>query len=286
MAFFPLYPLVIRLLDVQKVFGDRLSRKSSLMVIGLSLSCVFFTMAAVVLYKLTRLKFKDRRIALFSSVLFCINPATVFMNSIYSESMFVCFLFIGLYCLEISQNTYSIVIGSFAFALGSTTRSNGILCCGFVCYFLIKRLVNSLFNQVQPQIVFKHNTWKERLSLISKTACTLIISNAIILSPFFIFQYYGYHLYCNNSPPTPPWCNKTVPLPYSYIQDHYWDVGFLRYYEVKQIPNFLLALPMVTLCFGACIEYIQSDNVADILKTLGLWQERLNEKPKWYVNCN
>jgi phosphatidylinositol glycan class V len=32
-----------------------------------------------------------------------------------------------------------------------------------------------------------------------------------------------------------PWCSKRVPSAYGYVQDVYWNVGFLRYYEWNQV---------------------------------------------------
>jgi hypothetical protein len=32
-----------------------------------------------------------------------------------------------------------------------------------------------------------------------------------------------------------PWCSKALPSAYGYVQDVYWNVGFLRYYEWNQV---------------------------------------------------
>lgn len=47
-------------------------------------------------------------------------------------------------------------------------------------------------------------------------------------------------------------------------------MGFLRYFELKQAPNFLLALPMAGLGVAAAYAYYQAN--PDMCHRLGLWE--------------
>uniref|UniRef100_A0AC11DFL1 Zinc finger DHHC-type palmitoyltransferase 18 n=1 Tax=Ovis aries TaxID=9940 RepID=A0AC11DFL1_SHEEP len=79
----------------------------------------------------------------------------------------------------------------------------------------------------------------------------------------------------------PPWCSWELPLIYSYIQDVYWNVGFLRYYELKQVPNFLLAAPMAVLVAWATWTYVTTHPW--LFLTLGMQRsknKRTLEKPE------
>jgi hypothetical protein len=59
-----------------------------------------------------------------------------------------------------------------------------------------------------------------------------------------------------------PWCLPGPLAPfsnaYSFVQGHYWGVGFLKYYQLQQLPNFLLALPILSLSIIDSTAYLLS----------------------------
>lgn len=98
--------------------------------------------------------------------------------------------------------------------------------------------------------------------------------------PFALFQWFAFTQYCGVTKPKfdydediiayandhalklpsadpSSWCQGSPPIPYFYIQDHYWNVGFLRYFQLKQIPNFLLAAPVLVLTVRHCLKFIR-----------------------------
>ncbi|KAL5966602.1 GPI mannosyltransferase 2, partial [Taenia solium] len=105
-----------------------------------------------------------------------------------------------------------------------------------------------------------------------------------VSSPYLIYQYYAGFLYCFafpkpaslsfmlprrpspelkelanelevltpysvNSSFKPLWCAGVPWSSYMLLQKKFWDVGMFTYYQWKQLPNFLLALPVLFLVF-------------------------------------
>lgn len=242
MAFFPMLPIIMwtlsrtLFLPLSFIMPDR----SVMLISGVFLNLMAFPLATVTLYLLTYELSRDKRLAVLAAALFSLNPASVFMSAVYSETLFALFTFSGLLALEKKCPWLS----SLAFSLAVFTRSNGIVLCGFLGYQCLTYITETLFDQTDG------STWRKLWSCVTHM-CVTALQCLVAIAPFCGFQVYGYILYCRGPPSfstrLPVWCNHTLPLPYSFIQKHYWNVGFLRYYEMKQIPNFLLASPMVVL---------------------------------------
>ena len=272
MAFFPLYPWTLRSLTrtLQPALRHVISEPILFLACGWVLNTVFFVLAATSLYNLTLALFGKKSVALVSSLLFCINPASVFMSSLYTESLFSCLQFTALCYLEQERSTIAVLL----FGLGCATRSNGVLSCGFIAHRIVKRFVSTEVASLQTgQSLFT----LLRLYNAVKAILEVIILNGIVLAPFILFQLYGYSLYCVPQAESTqdkvyhsPWCDKWIPFSYSFIQDRYWNVGFLRYFKMKQIPNFLLAMPMIILSSHAVLIYCCNQENLKMVKTLGL----------------
>ena len=75
-------------------------------------------------------------------------------------------------------------------------------------------------------------------------------------------QVVAYVQYCTNGN-TRPWCEKIPPSIYNWVQSRYWEVGFLKYWTLNNLPLFLLAGPMiVVLILTGIIATFRSKQVA------------------------
>lgn len=127
-------------------------------------------------------------------------------------------------------------------------------------------------------------------------ACAIFTAFQAILvaAPYVLVQVYAYRKFCKGGE-TPwgsdaagkeydgddtilqqhlqhlhPWCTWQVPSVYAHVQSAYWGVGALKYYQWKQIPNFLLAAPTLLLTVCGVVQFFSA-------QLQGLTQERRAE---------
>ncbi|KAD5961702.1 hypothetical protein E3N88_13175 [Mikania micrantha] len=243
-AFLPLLPFCISILS-QTVFQPLIplvGHRAVLALSGYFLSNISFVFAALFLYRLSVIILKDPEASLRASILFCFNPASIFYSSIYSESLYALLSIGGLYFLISGADNLAAIL----LALSGCARSNGVLNAGYIGFQTMHQAYDALFLQKNPYLAFR--------VLISG-----ILRCLFIFVPFVAYQAYGYYILCDEHHPDKlrPWCQAKIPLLYNFIQSHYWGVGFLRYFQLKQLPNFLLASPILSIALCSIIHYVK-----------------------------
>ncbi|EMG46925.1 hypothetical protein G210_2808 [Candida maltosa Xu316] len=69
-----------------------------------------------------------------------------------------------------------------------------------------------------------------------------IISGSLLFFTFLGTNIYHYVTFC---PGRGEWCDRLLPSMFQYAQEHYWNVGFLKYWTLNNIPNFILVGPVL-----------------------------------------
>ncbi|KAG9696822.1 DUF409 domain protein, partial [Aureobasidium melanogenum] len=220
---------------------------------GLLVSHVAHLLSVLVLYGLVhRLPIRDkpqrRKVAFIAACLHVFSSAGLFLSAPYSESLFSLLNFFGVFMhagvpYELPLEDYEpfslirLLLSGASFGLATTVRSNGIF-SGLIYFYHVYMLFHSRINV--------------RTIL---TIATIGVSAAMILSGMLLPQYIAYQDYCvaPSDDNLRPWCSRSLPSVYSWVQEHYWNVGFLRYWTVSNIPLFLLALPMLCVLVGTGI---------------------------------
>ncbi|KAF8601352.1 hypothetical protein BDV93DRAFT_558438 [Ceratobasidium sp. AG-I] len=184
----------------------------------------------------------------------------VMLRSAYAEPFFAWSSFKGMRAYH-SRRYFS---AALYFASTTSFRTNGILLSGFILYDLIARPVLaetistiSKATRTTSRSAFKAFLRATRHISPLDTVYSLFLT-VLVLLPFVAHQYAAYATFCIEPTATTtdslyprPWCASRRPLIYGFVQSHYWDIGFLRYWTIAQIPNFLIAAPMLVLVGGS-----------------------------------
>lgn len=195
------------------------------------LANVSYYIATIMLYCLTKVVFRLQKMercekfAQTVACLFILAPSGIFEIAGYSESLFALITFTGMLLRESQQH----ILSGMVFALGCGIRGNGVL-WGII-------FVNDLYDAVKSKEVQK--------------AISVIIGGSFMGLALLIGQAYPYFTYC----PGREWCDYLIPSIYGYVQDKYWDVGFLKYWTPTNIPNFIYAAPTLTIMWYAGCKY-------------------------------
>ena len=247
-AFFPLLPVTVGFLGKILTASGVVSERDGIAVAAFLVSNVAFVGAAHLLDRLGQRVFGDskqsQRLARVAAVIFAINPAGAFMSAFYTESVFAMLSFWGMLRAE-EGNMWR---AALAFSLASAIRSNGAL---LSLLYVVLPTATSDFRKTSSFFV----AVKSRVSVVA-------ISIFSAFAPYVLFQAYAGSVYCVDDVSSRPWCDtSTYALPvrlvseslgvplgmYGWIQSEYWGNGLFAYWTWQQLPNFLLASPIVFL---------------------------------------
>ncbi|KAF2178327.1 glycosyltransferase family 76 protein [Zopfia rhizophila CBS 207.26] len=209
----------------------------------LSVFVLYYLLLAIVNHQ------QNGRLAFFASILHIMSPAGLFLCAPYTEAPFSTLNFLGMLLYvrskssEISVVSWGIqqdgyMLGSgLLFAIATLIRSNGLLSGLILLYDVVCQL---------PSILTARWNFTQLRRIVVTSIAGILIAVGFI-SP----QLLAYKEYCsmNSSSEIRPWCSDTVPSIYSWVQSNYWNLGFLRYWNLSNIPLFLIAAPMLWLLF-------------------------------------
>lgn len=253
-AFFPLVPILMKILGsalhmiLLAIFGLDLSIENAHILAGIIVSNVSFILAAIALFDLSLQTFSDANWSYRSAIVFCFTPASVFMSAVYTEAPFSLFSFVGmrLACQvggniqEVDKNLW---LASLVFGIATLSRSNGAVLAGYLGYRMLRPFL------LDPS---RFRNFIDLASASAKVIWAIVVAAVL---PLVIVLGYATSLYCTEALLSQdidktlvlgsmrPWCTSKIPNIYSFVQEEYWNQGFLRFYRLEQIPNFLLAMP-------------------------------------------
>ncbi|KAG7399528.1 hypothetical protein PHYBOEH_008653 [Phytophthora boehmeriae] len=269
-AFFPMYPLLARWLGLLLP----LDSTSAVLVSGLIISNVSFVLSAVFLYRLGCIVLKDEVVARRAAYLFCIAPSSVFMSAFYSESLMCLLSFSGMYYLarhahaSTSRRKFcDLVYCALLFGAASATRSNGMLLSLFIAWHRLT---------VSPS---PRTALSRFLGFWIRTA----VLGVLAIGPQIVYFVAAMVPYCpslfdgasESEAVDRSWCSDVIPnfsAMYMFVQSEYWNVGLFRYYEWKQLPNFLLATPIIALSLHSLQGYFRGKIVPGRIQQLHDWR--------------
>ncbi|KAL2126330.1 hypothetical protein VTI74DRAFT_1172 [Chaetomium olivicolor] len=240
---------------------------------GIAVANTAHLLSAMVLYRLSQVIWRDKRLSFVAALLHIIAPAGLFLSAPYAESSFALLSFSGylLFALgcraehsPIRRDLYAISAG-ILFGLATAFRSNGILNGLPFAWEVLQAL---------PRLPRRPTDTLRRLLALG-------VGGVCVAAGSVGPQAVAYVRFCSGASggaPPRPWCQGYLPSIYTFVQQHYWNTGFLRYWVMPNIPLFLLATPMLVVLIQSGVETLTdrqlglSDKPAESARLVALLQ--------------
>jgi phosphatidylinositol glycan class V len=193
-------------------------------VAGIVISNICHLLSVLVLYHLVTLILQrpDRhQIAFVAAVLHVLTPASLFLSAPYAEALFSLLNFAGMVTYTWSKTAARAASPSFRedacklssgllFALASSIRSNGLL-SGLIFLYDVAGYL--------PRLVSAQPSFQDGRRII--VTC---IAGSLVALGYVGPQYIAYNEFCGskNATSSRPWCERTLPSIYTWVQSHYW----------------------------------------------------------------
>ncbi|KAF8419701.1 GPI mannosyltransferase 2 [Tirmania nivea] len=232
---------------------------------GVLIANLSHLLSVLTLYSLTKLTYPaGEMVAFVASAMHVLSPAGIFLAAPYSESLFALLSFLGYYLYVQSTHAYyspgnslghvGFVMGAGAlWMLAGMVRSNGVLNGLVVLADFVKEgwtLLRGLRRGPEAEV----RDSGDRISVMRRLAriAGLGVAGGMVGLGLIVPQVIAWMQFCAGDGEggrgvvgQREWCSRTVPSIYLYVQDKYWNVGFLRYWIPGNIPLFLLAAPIL-----------------------------------------
>ena len=160
-----------------------------------------------------------RKVALIAASLHIFSSAGLFLSAPYAESLFSMLNFLGVLLhagipYEMPLEKYGpsalvqLLLSGICFGLATTCRSNGVF-SGLIYFHHVYMMLHSQAN-IRTIV----------------TITVIGLSAVMVLAGMLLPQYLAYQDFCADSSvgELRPWCSRSLPSVYSWVQEHYWYV--------------------------------------------------------------
>lgn len=219
----------------------------SLLKVGVILENALHYLATIVLYFLTVKTFSSntqrsvyaKSLARKTAVLFIFSSAAGFLTGVYSEPLSFALAFLGMWARQCA------ILTALPKHVDCSYTKLPLYLASSVCFSLATL---NRPNCILLGIYYLFDLWHMVSSRKYGKALLFPLLSGLLLFFTSIYQLYGipYSIFC---PQRGAWCDQLYLAPftkqsfYGFLQTHYWNQGFLKYWTLNNIPNFLFALP-------------------------------------------